>query len=494
MIENLTNALNDFIPDVEIDNSELVLAGILGILLGLISIIISPTLMVILIVGCGLGYASLKRPEIALLGILAATSSIVFEEKLPLVPIGFGSLHVSDVILVGLFVLIFLRWWVERDFKLIGTPLDTLLLAFFTIAVLATVIAIFQASLHVETARRALRVVAYYLCFFLVTNLVRQDRQLHLLVNGMTLLGTVVAVAMIAQYTLGVSIFVLPGRVETLATQGTTYAGVTRILPPGQSLVIVSFIISLATLIIDERRRYQVLNFIQLALLGTAIVMTFNRSFWVMVVIAVIALTYVAKAEYRRRLIILGLIVLILATFLLLYAFIEPETKIIQLGTAFIDRLITLGRASTLQEGSLSWRYVENEYVLPALRSNPFFGIGLGSEYRPFDPRLDYIGVESTLLGYIHNGHFWILVKTGVLGYLSLAAFSVVFLIRSFKHWQHIPNPQMQGYVIGIAVMYVGVIAANIVNPMFMQWFWTGLLGMVFGINEVALRRVPRNS
>lgn len=60
--------------------------------------------------GEGLIFATPKRPQIALLGITIATSSVVFEGGLPLIPIGIGSLHIPDGILLALLGLIILRW------------------------------------------------------------------------------------------------------------------------------------------------------------------------------------------------------------------------------------------------------------------------------------------------------------------------------------------------------------------------------------------------
>ena len=122
------------------------------------------------------------------------------------------------------------------------TPLDRPLLIFYGVTLLSTFIAIFQSSVEVEEARRATRVLSYYLTFFIVTNLVRERRQLNFLLNGLFLLATIVAAAMVAQFLLGDSVQLLPGRVESLDTQGTMFEDVTRILPPGCSIVLVSFV------------------------------------------------------------------------------------------------------------------------------------------------------------------------------------------------------------------------------------------------------------
>jgi hypothetical protein len=72
-----------------------------------------------------------KRPEIGLLGILIATASIVFEERLPLLSAGGISLHIPDLLLLGSLGLIAVRWLFAPEFRIVRTPLDRPLLIFY---------------------------------------------------------------------------------------------------------------------------------------------------------------------------------------------------------------------------------------------------------------------------------------------------------------------------------------------------------------------------
>ena len=87
-----------------------------GLLLGIACGVFSSLLVFEVLAAFFLVYATLKRPEIALLGILIATSSIVFEDQLPVVSVGI-SLHIPDFLLLGLLGLIALRWLVEFEFQ-----------------------------------------------------------------------------------------------------------------------------------------------------------------------------------------------------------------------------------------------------------------------------------------------------------------------------------------------------------------------------------------
>ncbi|MBL0344088.1 hypothetical protein [Candidatus Villigracilis affinis] len=88
-----------------------------GLLLGISTVILPQFFSLgILIVICS-AYVVLKRPEVALLGILVTTSSIVFEDYLPVVSVGI-SLHIPDILLLGLLGLIAVRWMIESQFSL----------------------------------------------------------------------------------------------------------------------------------------------------------------------------------------------------------------------------------------------------------------------------------------------------------------------------------------------------------------------------------------
>jgi hypothetical protein len=462
-----------------------------GLLIGTFSVWFSPVWALIALLGAVFIIASLKRPEIALLGILTATASIIFEEKLPLIPIGIGSLHMPDLILLASFGLILFRWLVEKDFKIIRTQLDLPLLAFLFIALLSTFIAVFQSSVEIEEARRAIRIVTYYLTFFIVTNLVREDHQLHFLIRGLFILAMIVAIAMIAQFLLGESFYILPGRVETLQTGDIGYTGITRILPPGQSTVLVAFITATVTLVLERRRQFIVSSFLQWCLLGLAIILTFTRSFWVQVVFAILILTYLVRGKGRQRLIGIGLVALVLVATILLVDFNGAGSKVAQFIDAFVERFATLISVDTIQEDSLQWRNVENEYALSQIASHPFPGLGLGAKYRPFDARLDTRERMKVwdARTYIHNAHLWIMMKTSLLGYFCFMWLSIAFLIRSFRYWRLVLDPRMSMCVLGFALTYLGVLIGAVVRPMFFQWYWTPLIGLMMGFNETVIRK-----
>jgi hypothetical protein len=473
---------------------QLVVAGAVGLALGLACVLFSPVWVLGALAAGAIVVATFKRPEIALLGILALTSSIVFEGSLPLIPIGVGSLHIPDIMLLALLSLIVLRRLVEPGFTIVRTPLDLPLLGFYAVALLSTFAAIFGSSLDFNLGMREMRTLSYYLTFFAVTNLVREKRQVRLLLRGFFFLAILVAAVMLAQFLLGDSVRLLPGRVETV--QSGTY-GITRVLPPGQSLILVGFILTTVALGLNRLGAVNTLALLQWGLLGVAVLITFNRSFWVGVLVSFLGLAYVVRAYERPKLIARGLAVLLLLAVILVLILSQPESRAASLVRVSFERLGTVASSGTLQEDSLQDRGLEMEYALPQIVTHPLLGLGFGARYRPWDSRLDWKAAGGSGYdgrAYIHNGHLWILLKSGFLGYLCLVWLSLVFLLRGFKNWWSVFDPQMRSVVLGFSLTYLAVLIGAVVNPMLMQWFWTPIIGIMMGISEVALRGGSRRA
>jgi O-antigen ligase/transposase-like protein len=459
-----------------------------GVLIGGMMLVLAPLWGVLLVVGAGLVLVMLKRPELGLLAILVLISSIIFESELPLIPLPVGSLHIPDIILLGLLGLIVVRRLVEPDFRLVRTPLDLPLLAFYGVTLLCTVLAVSRTPLAFEAARRSLRIVSYYLVFFVVTNLIRDRQQVMVLVQGVFLVAMLVAGVMLVQFSLGTSVAILPGRVETMGIQGEgSYTGIARILPPGQSILLVSFMSTVTLLVLGRLRPVTLFRLVQIVLLGVGLVLTFQRNFWIMVLLGWVLALGVARGAERRRMIGwfsgAGLVVLVLVLVLGFY----PESQPAQVVGAAGDRFRTLVGEQVITDPSLRQRDVEYEYALPQIAAHPLTGLGAGARYRPFDPRIDWRGGFDGR-AYIHNGHLWIMLQSGLIGYGCLVWVSLLFMTRGLRAWRRIPDPDLRGLVLGFTLVTLTGLAGNITSPMFMQWFWVPVYGLMFGANEVIIR------
>src|SRR5512137_1531363 len=77
-----------------------IMYAFLGVAIG--ALLIALPFKYIVVTACGIIVLSVTvaKPEFGLLLVVLLICSIVFEESLPLIPIGVGSLHLTDVILL----------------------------------------------------------------------------------------------------------------------------------------------------------------------------------------------------------------------------------------------------------------------------------------------------------------------------------------------------------------------------------------------------------
>jgi hypothetical protein len=474
--------------------TQIALAVVVGLTLGSLSLMLSPVFVLVALAGAGGAILVLKRPELFLLGILVFSSTIIEEANVPTLNLFVLNLYITEAFLIAGFVLIIARALAERNFKLIRTPLDGLLIGFLVIAMLTTLRGIFS-GVEMSVAISEIRIVTYYATFFVVTNLVRDESQLKLLIYGMFGLALVVASAMFLQFTLGDSIQILPGRVEHLVTTGAVYDEVTRIVSVGEGLVLVAFI-TMMTIVCFSKFTFRAgLGFLLAGWVGMAVIITFNRNFWIAVILAMFALFWILPRHQRSQMIGWWIGAAVMVVIVLLSVFALPGGERAQtLVTASADRMFSLADGANYESdaSTLRWRNFEYEYAVPTILENPLIGIGLGARYRPTLDGVD--GYEFNGQHYIHNAHLWILMKTGVPGYAFFMALGLVFVGRGLRYWSRIASPLMKGTILGYVLTYLGVMVGSIVNPIFMQWYWTPILGIMMGTNEVILRNFVRDA
>jgi O-antigen ligase len=486
MITQLSKKLNNLNSMV----LQIVFSCGVGIALGSAANLFSPLWILALLIGSGFLVIALKRPELFPLALLILTSTVSNFNQSVRISIGFGTLYLSDAMLLIPLGLIILRWLVEPGFKLVRTPLDWPLILFWCMSMISTLISITGQSQPWKQSLGEIRVVTNYFMFFVITNLIRHKGQLTLLIRGILFLATIVALTTITQYMVGKSFIFLAGRVEALISEGKIYSGVVRIIPPGQSIILVAFTIVFTSLVLDRAGIVNVIRLMLCGILGIAIIMTFFRAAWVVTGLAMIIVALLLRREERQRFVVWGLVAVLLLSVIIVAVMEEPESRGAGLVHAAYERIRTLTKSATYEnpESSLRWRDFEYVYALPHISSNPFIGLGLGAKYRPYIPGRD--NEEFDGRGYIHNGHIWIMLKSGFFAYLGFLFFSLKHIFRGFRLWRQIPDSNISGVVLAFTIIYVGVLIVSIVEPYIMAWSWTPILGIIAGINEVALQRI----
>ncbi|HJZ05147.1 MAG TPA: hypothetical protein VJ327_04780, partial [Patescibacteria group bacterium] len=75
----------------------------LGLVLGIALLLLPPLWVLVAVAVLPFSFAIIKRPEIGLLGIMVLKSTIISEDSLPRIQLGFGRLLITDIILLVLF-------------------------------------------------------------------------------------------------------------------------------------------------------------------------------------------------------------------------------------------------------------------------------------------------------------------------------------------------------------------------------------------------------
>jgi hypothetical protein len=465
----------------------MVLGITIGIILGVATVLQGPPAVFASIITFLSILIIFRKPEIAILVSLVLTSTFLGFESNPGISIGFGTIYLTDILIILNLVLIAIRLIVEPEFTINRTPLDIPILLFVGFAILSTFIAIIQGSLPFLNTLHEMRIVAYYLVFFGVTNLVRTDDQIRYMIRGLIILAAIVAGITLIQYGLGESIQIIPGRVSTLRTEGITFQSVTRIIPPGESSMFVVFIALSAVITLGGRKTSNQILILPWALTGLGVILAFKRHQWIPVILAFLIIMYLGRGKEMARLFRSGLFIsfIVLVSVFILYNFTGSTGP--NFINSSIDRLISLFRPETYEVPStLRWRDFEYKYAFDKLLSRPFFGIGLGAKYRPYIVGKDWEGFDGR--SYIHNGNMWILAKAGLLSYLPLLWAILLSLFRGFKYWRINPVGWKRYYVLGFTLALLGMLIGSNIAPIWMKFAWTTLIGFVLGINELLLK------
>jgi O-Antigen ligase len=214
-----------------------------------------------------------------------------------------------------------------------------------------------------------------------------------------------------------------------------------------------------------------------LVLNAVSLLLTFERTFWVAAVLAV--LFVVARAGRRRRARALLTLVIATAVGVSALAAISPTTLV----TAE-QRLTSIGQFTT--DNSVRYRNVESAFVLAKIRAKPLAGWGLGDTIFWAQP-WEHNGppIEQS---YTHVGYLWMLWREGFLGsalLLALLALSAIWPGRlRLGGAATAVKSGCQGAVVALAI-------ANFTFPAFQQGSQITYV-MGFLIAYCALPAIPR--
>jgi len=455
----------------------------IGVLLGLVAVYVPLEITLAVVAGILVLKYVAKHPELGILIIVILTSSIVFEESLPLIPIGVGSFHLSDVLLLFLLASLGYRHIADKGLTFAKSPLNLPLLLFFAVSMVSAVMSVTRYGSDFADVARLVRTISYYLLFFIITNLVTEQARIRFLIKGLFAIALVVGAAMVAQAIVGESVMLMPGRIENASSIGKEF-GTLRILPPGQMLVFVAFMTAICLLVFVQDRPVLFSGpFLMLPVLGAGILLTYNRSYWVAAILGVMILLVITATDNKLRLMsLLAVVFIIGGSLTAMYG--GSGGKLGTMVDAVSHRFSSLFAGKDLSKSNpVDDRRTENEYAIAHIKRHPLLGIGLGTDYRP-----KIYGKDDTLTYYVHNAYLWLLTDMGVIGFLCFTWFYGGFLVRVAGHWQRIKDGFMKSAVAGCMLSGIGILFLAFVNPVFMQWYSIVIIAIMAGLAESIFR------
>jgi O-antigen ligase len=473
---------------------ELLLTILLAFLAGGFVIKLPPVQIVLIISSIICLIISLRKPEFGILLIVIAISSIVFETAIPLIPIPGGSFHVTDLLLFILLLRIPIKILTDQKFTIRKTYLDLPILLFIIAAIISAGLSLFTYEIDFNTVMRGLRPIMYYLLYFIINNSIQNHKQIHNLLNGLFFIAALVSLAMIIQTFIGESIPLMPGRVEAAETVLGQKFEATRIIPPGDSLILAMFILAACSIALIRKPLFKSGYFYLLFLIGIGILLTYSRNIWISVALSLFIFALLIRKKGKIR--IMGWLVtaLVLAGLLIptfIYLGGRARSTFDSMSERFIS-LFTIER--TFTSGSLQWRKIENEYAWRSIVRHPFLGIGLYNSYRRIIPSMDNSNKDANLPAYVHNGYLWILVDMGLFGFLPLMWFFFGFIVRGYSNWRKIRDPIEKSIVIGCTLSGTALSFCILVSPKFMEWPAIVIIATIAGLVELILQMNEKGS
>lgn len=300
--------------------------------------------------------------------------------------------------------------------------------------------------------------------------LLRQEGSRRRLLNGLLGVGLALGLWGVAQWALQLGFsggFGLRQGVAQTTTGGAQLQGGLYGFP-------VAVALSFAALLSGELRSTPVrwLVICTLALNGICVVLTFERTFMLITVMACALIVLRAGRGQRAR----ALLTLPIAAALICVplAVLSPTTL-----TTARERLFSLGQYG--QDQAVRDRVVESQHVIEQIRLHPALGSGLGAAIwwgRPENgvpPRIDYFS---------HNGFLWTAWKLGIPGAILLFGSLVLAALRRGRA---VGTPLFSMVAVGAQAALLGLIVACVTFPSVMARPITPTMGLL-----LALCAMPR--
>jgi O-antigen ligase len=440
---------------------------VLGVTGGLITVLTHPLLLLALLAGLAAGLAMLRSTQLGLFALIAVICLLPFGA----IPFSLGFFPTFlDVALLAVFGVWLARVFTRAQEDFVTTPLDLPILVFILLAFVAFIAGTAHAGITKDTLRHFAEIIIAVSLFFVVTNSVRDRRQLKQILVVIILAGFIASLIGVILYFLprALSVRLLSMLRVVHYPSGWTVLqfiednpdlpmrAISTSVNPNVLGGLLILIVTLTTPQLFTRRPLIPKKWLipMLSVTMLCLFLTFSRGSFVAVGAAVAVL---AVLRYRR---LLPLMALVLVLILVL-----PQTR---------EYIMHMQEGFLLQDRATAMRLGEYKDALRLISRYPWFGVGFGGT-----PSIDiYLGVS--------NVYLLIAEEMGLVGLGSFLLIMGVFFAYAWLPWRRMePDSEDEPLLLGLAVALLGAMVGGLVDHYFFNldfphsvsvfWLFAGL-------------------
>ncbi len=209
-----------------------------------------------------------------------------------------------------------------------------------------------------------------------------------------------------------------------------------------------------------------------------ALLVSFSRTFWVILMAVVLIMMFYIDKRSRIQVITATLIILTVI-FGIVYSVFKDNT--------FVLLKVAEKRLSSTTKGqkdeSVQIRFSEYEKVFDGISNYPLSGNGLGKKISFFDP----FGLSTVKTNIIHNGYLWFLFRFGIPASILIFYFYLYYLFRLEKLARKTKDKFTKTLYISCFLLMVLMIISNFTSAQFMyrDGIFTSVIAIAFAENFV---------
>jgi O-antigen ligase len=449
---------------------------ILGALAGLLLTFVHPLMLLAVLAGLGVGLAMLRSTQIGLFILVAVICLLPFGA----IPFSIGFFPTFlDVALLAVFGVWLARVLTRAQGGFVTTPMDLPILIFVLLAFAAFIAGTAHAGITKDTLRHFVEIIIAICLFYVVSNSVRDYRQLRQIL-------VVIILAGFAASLVGVILYFLPKAltVRLLSMLRVVHypAGwdvlwfiednpelpmraISTSVNPNVLGGLLILVVTLTTPQLFARRPLIEKKWLapMLVVMLICLLLTFSRGAFVAIGTALLFLGVIRYRRLLPALALAGVLLLIL-----------PQTR---------EYIIHLQEGFLVQDRATAMRMGEYKDALTLISRYPWFGVGFGGT-----PSIDlYLGVS--------NVYLLIAEEMGLIGLGSFLLVMGVFFAYAWHAWRRMErHSDLEPILLGLAGALLGAMVGGLVDHYFFNldfphsvslfWLYAALTVVTIRIGE----------